>query len=409
MKVILANHSVYPYHPYGGVEKRIYYLAKALFEAGVDVEIVASSSKAKKVKNEQFEGITYTFIPPHVDWKATYGVFDSIRVGLFAVNLTRYLRRKQFDLLYCSITVPYFYLHLRKRACVIFQPFEEIYEFKGSMLKPRGIVSQLRLKLVHQIKEKVDKYCMTHADIVASEGEFQTTIFLKLFNINREKILALPVAIDIPSIDAALKAGNLSREDLGLENNDLVLISVNRLVSSKGIAYLVEAFKLLKQKITNAKLILVGAGADEEEIRKQIASCGLTDSVIHLKNVPDDLLYSYYALSDIYVSPTLDIGSVQSVIEAMACSLPIVSTGQNFWVKDGVNGFVVPKRNPEAMVQATLNISETNKCEEFGRMSRTIAQRYDYRVLAKTIIENYVRLNTREKEEDNDAKSFVSY
>jgi len=393
MKVILANHSVYPYHPYGGVEKRIYYLAKALLTEGADVEIVASTPKASKVRNEEFEGISYTFIPPHVEWKSTYGLLDCVRVGFFAVDLARYLKRKEFDLLYCSLTVPYFYLHLKKRAFVIFQPFEEIYEFKGFSLKPKGMLSQLKLKLVQQIKGRVDRYCMTHADLVASEGEFQTDIFLSLFGINKEKILELPVAVDIPSMDASLKTGNLSRQDLGLGDNNMVLISVNRLVSSKGVNYLVEAFELLRRKITNAKLILVGTGADEEEIREQIVSRGLADSIVHLKNVPDNLLCSYYALSHVYVSPTLDTGSIQGVIEAMACGLPVVSTGQDFWVKDGVNGFVVPKRDPEAMAQAILEVYTGGHCRQLGEASRKIAEDYDYRTLAKIAIAKYEELS----------------
>jgi glycosyltransferase involved in cell wall biosynthesis len=393
IRVILANHSVYPYHPYGGVEKRIYYLAKALLTEGADVEIVTSSPKANKVKADEFEGITYTFIPPHVEWKSAYDVLDTIRLVFFAFNLSRYLKRKQFDLLYCSLTVPYFYLHLKKRAFVLFQPFEEIYEFKGSLLKSKGAVSQLKVRLVHHLKGRVDRYCMTHADLIASEGEFQTDIFLTLFGINKEKVLELPVAVDIPSIDIALKAGTLSRQDLGLEDNDMVLISVNRLVSSKGVNYLVKAFDLLKQQVTNAKLILVGSGAEEKAIREQIVSCGLADSIVHLKDVPDNVLYNYYALSDIYVSPTLDTGSIQGVIEAMACSLPVVSTGQDFWVKDGVNGFVVPKRNPEAMAEAILKVCTGGHSKQFGEASRRIAEGYDYRMIAKTASAKYEELS----------------
>jgi len=388
LKVILANKSAYPFFQYGGIEKYIYYLSKHVLKQGIDVEIVSSLPSSGK-KNVVHDGILYTFLPPYLDWKLPYSALSILRLSIFSLNLARYLRKQDFDVLHSFITVPYFYLRLHRRRPVVFQPFEEIYEYKALLEKPKDAMWPLKRSLIHYVKKHVDKYCMKHANAIASEGEFQTEVFAEFFGIDRIKVFNLPVGIDIESIDKTLKQTKLSRQDLHLASSDIVLISVNRFEANKGISYLVEAFKLLKEKAKNAKLVLVGTGSEEEKIKSQIIDSNLQDSVVHLKEVQEDSLFAYYDLSDIYVSPTLDTGSIMSVIEGMACRLPVVSTGQESAVKSGINGFVVPKADPEKMAQAILNICKSGKSEEFGATSRQIAQEYDFRAIAKTAIKKY--------------------
>lgn len=389
MKVILTTPLVYPFHPYGGVEKYVYALAGALVAEGIDVEIVASLPEGRQ-RRETHEGIAYTFVPPYINW-AKPALLPTLYHLPFTFNVAGYLRKQSFDILHSYGINPYAYLHLRGRVPVVYQPFERVYATRGLPMvgdKTRW----LKRRLVHRVVRHFDVYSITHADAIASEGDFQNETLAQLLGDNCQRIFNLPVGVNIQSIDKVLKSGKLSRQDLGLSSNNLILISVNRLDKVKGINYLVDAFALVKHKVRNAKLILIGTGPDEERIKGQIEANNLTDSIVPLKNIPEDLLYQYYALSDIYVSPTLQTGSIMSMLEAMVCAKPVVSTGQDFWVKDGVNGHLVPQRDPAAMAQAILDMYKTGKCREFGRMSRKIAQDFDYPVIARMAIEEYEKL-----------------
>lgn len=386
MKVILASRAVYPFHPYGGTEKYIYFLAKALVAEGIDVEIVASLPEGRQ-RRGKYQGITYTFISCYINWTKANALLPSLYHLLFTFNLARYLCKQKFDILHSYGIAPYVYLHFRRRVPVVYQPFERTYDFRAL---PKGDKTWwFKRKLVNRAGRHFDVYSITHADAIASEGDLQSETLAQLLGNNSQRIFNLPVGVDIQLISRALKLGKLSRQDLGLADNDLVLLSVNRLVAAKGIGYLIEALKLVKREVTNSKLILIGTGPEEKRIKTQIEASNLTDSVVHLKKIPDNLLYRCYALSDIYVSPSLEKGSIMGIIEAMACGKPVVSTGQDFWVKAGVNGFLVPKRDPEAMAQAILNMYTASKCKEFGQMSRKIAQDYDYRVIARMAMEQY--------------------
>ncbi len=389
MKVIIATPFVYPFHPYGGMEKYVYFLANALVAEGVDVEIVASLPEGRQ-RREIYEGISYTFVSPYINW-AKPALLPTLYHLPFTFNVARYLKKRNFDILHGYAIAPYAYLHLRRRVPVVYQPFERAYDTRGLPMVADK-TWWFKRSLIHRVVRHFDVYYITHADAIASEGDFQNETLAQLLGNNSHRIFNLPVGVDIKSVDRVLKPGKLSRQDLGLSDNDLILISTNRLDKHKGINYLIDAFALVKHEVRDTKLIFIGTGPEEENVESHIATNELTDSIVRLKNVPEDLLYQYYALSDIYVSPTLAIGSITSIIEAMACGLPVVSTGQDFWVRDGVNGYVVSKRDPEAMAQAVLNMYKAGKCREFGDMSRRIAQDYDYSVIAKIAIKKYEEL-----------------
>ena len=399
MKVIMASRAAYPFHPYGGLEKRVYHLSKRLKKQGIDVKIVAShpkNAKAKGVYDEVWDGITYTFVPPELDWTRPFALLPSIRHFAFSINLARYLANQDFDVLHAHTMAPYIYLHRRKRVPVIFQPFERAYDFRAQLRNPGDRGWLLRRGLVHKIGRHLDEYCMTHADLVGSEGEHQNDLLAELIG-DKARVFELPIGVDIDSVEKFLQAGRVSRQDLGLGDDDFVLISANRLEEIKGINYLVEAFLLVKQKVAAAKLILIGTGSLEQAILSQIAEYGLSDSVVHMKNVPEDMLYRYYAISDLYVSPSLESGSVQSIVEGMACGLPAVSTGQRFCVHPGVNGYVVPRWDAKAMAEAILEIYQNDKLKEFSDNSLRIVKNFDYRVLAKTVIIKYQELLEKER------------
>ena len=83
MKVILSAKSVFPFHPVGGVQKYVYYFAKALAGRGIDLEIVAPLDKGG-LRTETYEGLKYTFIRPAIQQYLEYPI------GWLCVHLFSY-------------------------------------------------------------------------------------------------------------------------------------------------------------------------------------------------------------------------------------------------------------------------------------------------------------------------------
>jgi len=379
----MLTRAALPFHDYGGLEKFVYYLSKNLVNEGVDVEIVTSCHRnmTKKV-----DTLKYAFIPPLVN--SNPNVPHLIRAGqlylrynLFILSAAKYLVKRKFDVLHSYEMAAQKYLHFKERSPTIVQAFN------NEVCKVDGYKKTLWTPAVSKLKD-----CMLRCDAVASEGTFQNEEIVRLFGVDRNKIIVIPVGVDLSLINEKLEKTRISRRELGLSSKDFVLISVNRLTSIKGINYLIEAFSIIKTRVEDAKLLLIGTGPEERRIEKQVYNLKLKESILHLKKVSESLLYACYSLADIYVSPTLQEDFIIGILEAMACGLPIISTGQSFLVHSRRNGYVVPKRNAKAIADAVLKVYDENTCSKMGKASQEIVKNYDWRVIARNTIREYERL-----------------
>ena len=378
MKVVISTRAIYPFHGYGGMERYYYNLAKHLVEQGIKIEIVTSQDKSGN-RVVELNGIKYTFIPPNFNRKP----FMSLWYYPFSLNVKKYLGKIKFNVLHGTAGT-YPYSNLRDRRPVIVQPFGlEPFKIRG--------VRGLFLKILFY---RISRVNMENADAIASEGEVQTKEIMQLFGVPKEKIFYLPDGVDLDEIEEYTKDVEVTKEDYNLQDADIVLMNVNRLEPNKGVPYLIESLKILNREL-NVKLILVGTGSEEEKIKRLIKHLGLSEKVKHFKNIPDKLMFQLYTLADISVTPTLYEGLPLVVLEAMACGKPIVASNVSEVpqaVKDGINGFLVPPRNPEAIADAVLKIYDKNLFMKMGKASREIVKKYDWSKIAKMAIKKYEEL-----------------
>lgn len=139
------------------------------------------------------------------------------------------------------------------------------------------------------------------------------------------------------------------------------ILTVGRFVKQKDYNTLLVSVKTLideSERINSllaVRLIIIGYGEDENEITDKIAELNLgitTEIIINPLN-----LFEYYKSSDIYVSTSLFEGLSNSIMEAMANTLPIVATDagdNNQLVIDGENGFIVPVKDHKAIAAKLL-------------------------------------------------------
>jgi glycosyltransferase involved in cell wall biosynthesis len=290
------------------------------------------------------------------------------------------------------MVTPYFYLMRKGRAPVVHQPFEEVYEV---WLPPGSSpLTVARIRLVGLAKHRVYSLILRRAAAVAVEGRFQVDILKRIFAVPEERCFELPVGVDLGSAESACEHERSETRRLWEIPEDAeVLISVNRLDSIKRVDDLVEAAALMVGEHPALALLLVGTGPRESDLRNAVRTGGLERHVRFLGGVPERELYRLMAASDLYISATLHSGSVQGVIEAMACGLPVVTTGQDFWVHDDRNGYVVPKREPSALAEAASRIlTDPARRARFAAESRRIARAYDFAALAGRAMAVYQRV-----------------
>jgi glycosyltransferase involved in cell wall biosynthesis len=166
--------------------------------------------------------------------------------------------------------------------------------------------------------------------------------------VRKEAIHRIPNAVDTNRFSAVGEAGKLSlRENLGVPQGSKVVIYTGRLVSYKGLPLLLRVWLKLRRKHSDIQLFLVGTGGldihnCEDELRGFVQDNGLEDSVVFtgsVGNVPE-----YLQASDLFAFPTENDAFPSSVVEAMACRLPVVSTpvgAISSIVQDGQTGLMV--------------------------------------------------------------------
>ncbi len=371
---------------YDGGSKYIHYLAKELVKQGVEVIIVTTTIGEHKPYSEKIvEGVRYVFLPPlytgrkrivNIPWKMA-----------FARNLKKYLNSINFHILHSAESFALPYLKQKKRQPVIYQCWGLEAWYGTEALSQTG----WRKFYVKYFLRKPWQKTIDKSDSVASDGEFQLQKVLDL-GVPREKIFYLPNGVNFQELQQKRKKYRSIRKKHKLNKKDFIVLSVCQIAPDKGIEDIINAFARLKKEVKHAKLIMIGKGNLEGMMHDLIKEHGLEKDIVHLKNIPEYKLYDYYFSSDVFVSASTTHDFKIGIQEAMACGLPIVSSGQPYLVENDVNGYVVGMNNPKGISRAIQKMIRFGSLKRMGENSLKKAAQYDYSILAKTSIKEYKRL-----------------
>lgn len=120
----------------------------------------------------------------------------------------------------------------------------------------------------------------------------------------------------------------------------------------------VEVLRIVQEKYPGATLRMAGDGQMEEEMKRRLRDEKVR-GVELLGHLPMKELQRHYDECDLFINTTNYDNQPRSVLEAMACGLPVVSTnvgGLPFLIDEGVNGLLVPPEDPQPMADAVLRI-----------------------------------------------------
>ncbi len=164
--------------------------------------------------------------------------------------------------------------------------------------------------------------------------------------------------------------GDEMREKLGL-GDEIVILTVARLVEQKGIKYLIDAVARLGLDV---KLVIKGSGPKERSLRNRAKKLGIEDRVVFVtEKLPEEDLPKLYTASDIFVLPSLYEPFGLVVAEAMASGLPVVASriGGLKELVTPETGFLVEPRNPDELAsKISILAGDKSLRERMGRAGR---------------------------------------
>ena len=183
------------------------------------------------------------------------------------------------------------------------------------------------------------------------------------------------------------------RKEFGISQKSILVTMVSRVIRSKGVLDYAEAARIVQGQ-TNTRFLLVGSSDESSLDKLTTAELSRLDQSVILSGRREDVSRLLGA-SDIFVFPSfLREGVPRVLLEAASMGLPIVTTntpGCNSVVEEGVNGFLVPPRDPEALAEAILRlVADPEMRARFGRKSRQLAvSQFDLSLIANQTADLY--------------------
>ena len=157
--------------------------------------------------------------------------------------------------------------------------------------------------------------------------------------------------------------GESIRKEICIPQNAIVIGFMGRIVKDKGFVELVQAWKQIRNKISNVHMLIVGPYELGDPVPLDVRNILESDSHIHLMGwvLNQD---PYYAAMDIYVLPSYREGFPTTTLEAAAMELPVVATkipGCIDSVVNGVTGTLVEVKDSVDLASALINYCENQK------------------------------------------------
>lgn len=174
-----------------------------------------------------------------------------------------------------------------------------------------------------------------------------------------DKITVIPNAVDTGNFTAGVAARPELQAQLGLTGKT-VLGFIGSFYAYEGIPLLVQAMPDLLINHPDLRLLLVGGGPQDDEIRTLVSRLGLEDAVIMTGRVDHQQVQDYYNLVDIFVYPRLSMRLTELVtplkpLEAMAQGRLVVASdvgGHQELIRDGETGVLFKAGQPAALAEA---------------------------------------------------------
>ncbi len=398
LRICICTETYYPV--VGGGETQTQALAEGLVANGFDVIVLTRRSDSLFKRFEQFGNINVYRLPPA-------GSEHFKKWGLLVTILPALIKlRWQYDLIFVSgfrvlgiaaVLIGKFF----GKPCIL--KADSLGEMSGDFfadglaklnLPPSSFPFRTFLRLRNKILKQAKVFVAISTEVSKE---------LATHGVNEGAIQVIPNSVDTNRFRPISYNEKLEfRRKLGIPKKAIVVTFTGRLVSYKGLPFLLRVWREIQCKHNHVKLLLIGSGGldihnCELELKTYVKENNLQSAVQFTGNVQN--VNEYLQASDIFVFPTANEAFGISLIEAMACGLPVISTpvgGIKDIIQDKQNGLLVKARDFQQLYEAldTLLI-DTVLSSSLGKAARqTVQNRYSAEIVTQKYIELFTNAVT---------------
>jgi glycosyltransferase involved in cell wall biosynthesis len=210
---------------------------------------------------------------------------------------------------------------------------------------------------------------------ITVDGECLKKMWVSM-GIPEDKIDVIPFGVDMNIFNPNIDGRNI-RDMLKVEEDDIAVISTRPLFNHHyNVECLVKAIPIVLKEHENVKFIIKGIGPLEDYLKNLAKSLNVYENVRFTGLLPYNEIAQYLVASDIYVSTSFYDSTSVSLLEAMACGLPPVTTdiaGNREWIQNERNGLLYPPQNHKALAEGITKLIEHEDLrKQFGKKNRKI-------------------------------------
>jgi glycosyltransferase involved in cell wall biosynthesis len=302
--------------------------------------------------------------------------------SLFDIQASKYIRPcdifvgwSGFSLYTLRKTKAYGAITVVERGSSHIEHQRDIIKEEYAYLRMRAALPDPRI-----VEKELQEYI--EADFISVPSGYAKKTFLEK-GVPEDKLIHIPYGVDISLFKPIPKKDNIFR-----------IVYVGQMSIRKGIHYLLEAVSKLDFK--NFELWLIGSICDE--IRPFFKK--YKGYFKYLGHLDYQKLYEYYSQGSVFAFPSLDEGFALVILQAMACGLPVICTtntaGEDI-VRDGIDGFIIPIRNTEAIKEKITYLYENPViCKTMGESGRErVSKGFTWDNYGDRMINTYLNLLNR--------------
>jgi hypothetical protein len=208
------------------------------------------------------------------------------------------------------------------------------------------------------VRIDIERCLVRHADRLIAECPQDEADLRRHYGARPERISTVPCGVDPEEFAPGCKAA--ARRELGLPDDEFVILQLGRMVPRKGIDNVIRALGELSPAIGARLLVVGGESADPDPVatpeigrlRALAQACGVADRVTFTGKRQGHELRACYRAADVFVTTPWYEPFGITPLEAMASGTPVIGSavgGIKHSVLDGITGFLVPPRDPAAL------------------------------------------------------------
>jgi len=236
---------------------------------------------------------------------------------------------------------------------------------------------------------------LERANRIIAVSDFTRRELLQYYKVKAGKIRVIHNGVDTSKFQPATDKHKVKKE-VGLNPEDIAILSVGRLYARKGLFTLIESMPAVVKRFKNAKFVISGKG-QSNEMKKLVAHAvklGVRNNIVFTGYFPDKKLPKLYQAADVFAFSTFYENLPFAVLEALSTGLPVVTTsvgGIPEMIDNGKNGFLVQPFNAKELSDKILRCLEHPAvASEIGFSARqTILERFDWQLIVKKVLRVY--------------------